>query len=237
MIADASRSALRGIRSLRISRYMPLLFLVLLAGCETVTAVVAPPAPPPDPKTLMPALEQRIAVLIADQRSRLAPDARPLAIDPELSDVARKRATDMAQKNYFAHTAPNGDTSATILMAQDAHFQGLLGENMAAQHYTQAGGIDVEAFARRFVDTWLASPPHKENLSFADYNRTGVGAAVNGDTVYVTQLFSTDLGLGPHQDDTPPAVVTPVPSAKAGKDLPTPKPNPLAGMRGSEGTQ
>lgn len=209
------------------------LLFVLLTGCATVQMAVRPP--PPDPRTLMPALEQRIAVLIADERSRIDPKARALMIDPELSDIARKRAIDMASKNYFAHAAPNGDTSASILMAEDAHFQGLLGENMAAQHYTPAIGVDVESFARRFVDTWLKSQPHKDNLSFADYNRTGVGAAVNGDTVYVTQLFSTDLGLGPHPDDpgTPP-VITPVPSARAGAALPTPKPEDA--LRGSEGT-
>jgi uncharacterized protein YkwD len=204
------------------------LLLLLCSGCTTVQQALYTP---PDPKTLMPALEQRIAVLIADERSRLDPNARSLMIDPELSDVARKRAADMAAKNYFAHTAPNGDTSATLLMNADAHFQGLLGENMAAQHYTPAIGVDVEKFARAFVDTWLKSTPHKENLSFPDYNRTGVGAAVNGDTVYVTQLFATDLGLGPHKDGTPPAVVTPLPNAKAAR---TPKPAPV--LRGSEGT-
>lgn len=180
----------------------------------------------------MPALELRIAVLVADERSRVDPKAKSLMIDPELSGIARQRAADMATKNYFAHTAPNGDTSASLLMTEDAHFQGLLGENMAAQHYTPALGIDVDAFARRFVDTWLKSAPHKENLSFADYSRTGVGAAVNGDTVYVTQLFSTDLGLGPHPDDAPPAVVTPLPNAQAA--MPTPKPE--APLRGSLGT-
>jgi uncharacterized protein YkwD len=217
-------------------RVLPLLIVILLAGCSTMQSVVSwpPPPPPPDPKTLMPALEQRIAILIADERSRIDPNAKPLMIDPELSDVARKRAQDMADKNYFAHTAPNGDTSASILMAEDAHFQGLLGENMAAQHYTPAVGIDVDVFAHRFVDSWLGSPAHKENLSFADYNRTGVGAAVNGDTVYVTQLFSTDLGLGPRDDKAPPSVVTPMPSAKAGKAaMPSPKPKP--DLRGSEG--
>ncbi len=180
----------------------------------------------------MPALEQRIAVLVADERLRLDPKASPLMIDPELCDIARKRATDMATRNYFAHAAPNGDTSASLLMAEDAHFQGLLGENMAAEHYTPALGVDVESFARNFVQTWLNSAPHKENLSFADYNRTGVGAAVNGDTVYVTQLFSTDLGMGPHRDDAPPAVVTPVPSARQGESS---VPKPPAPLRGSQG--
>lgn len=194
------------------------LLLLVCGGCASVEQALRPP--PPDPKTLMPALETRIAVLIADERLRIAPDAKSLVIDPELGKIARQRAVDMATKNYFAHTAPNGDTSASLLMAQDAHFQGLLGENMAAQHYTPAIGIDIDAFARRFVATWLASASHKENLSFPDYNRTGVGAAVNGDTVYVTQLFATDLGLGPHLDAAPPAVVTPLSSARSALTAP-----------------
>ena len=49
-------------------------------------------------------------------------------------------------------------------------------------------------FAQRFLDEWMKSQPHRENLAFADYDRTGVGAAVNGDTVYVAQLFASDLG-------------------------------------------
>jgi uncharacterized protein YkwD len=204
--------------------------LVMLAGCSTVQAVIQPA--PPDPKTLMPALEERIAVLIADERMRIDPNAKPLMIDPELTDIARKRAADMAAKNYFAHVAPNGDTSATLLMSEDAHFQGILGENMAAQHYTAAAGVDVESFARRFVDSWLKSAPHRENLSFPDYDKTGVGAAVNGDTVYVTQLFSSDLGLGPHRDDAPPSVATTLPTAR---DAATPTPKPA--LRGSEGVQ
>jgi uncharacterized protein YkwD len=200
--------ALISMRTLIVSS----LFL-LLGGCASIEQALRPA--PPDPTTLMPALETRIAILIADERSRLAPNAKFLVIDPELGKIARKRAADMATKNYFAHTAPNGDTSASLLMAEDVHFQGLLGENMAAQHYTPALGIDIDAFARRFVATWLASASHKENLSFPDYNRTGVGAAANGDTVYVTQLFATDLGLGPHPDSAPRAVVTPLPNAKS----------------------
>ena len=171
--------------------------LLLCAGCaETRQAAL----PPPDPATLMPALETRIAVLIEEERERIDAKARPLVIDPELSGIARKRAADMAAKNYLAHAAPNGETSASILMDQDPRFQGLLGENMAAQHYVKQTGVDVNAFARAIVDQWLKSPQHHDNLAFADYNLTGIGAAVNGDTVYVTELFATDLGMGPHED-------------------------------------
>src|SRR5205085_366355 len=87
------------------------------------------------------------------------------------------------------------ETSASLLMEQDAQWQGLLGENLAAQHYTKQSGLAVEDFARRFLDEWLKSPPHRDNMVFANYDHAGVGAAVNGDTVYVAVLFSTDLGL------------------------------------------
>ncbi len=148
----------------------------------------------------MPALETRIAVLIEEEREKIDSKARPLTIDPELSGIARERAADMAAKNYLAHAAPTGETSASILMDQDPRFQGLLGENMAAEHYVKQTGVDVNSFARAIVDQWLKSPQHHDNLAFADYNLTGIGAAVNGDTVYVTELFATDLGMGPHED-------------------------------------
>jgi uncharacterized protein YkwD len=171
--------------------------LLLLAGCASAPPV---PPPPPDPATLMPALEQRIAMLVEEEREKIDPKAKILAIDPELSGIARARARDMAAKNYMAHAAPNGDTSATLLMAEDKRFQGLLGENMAALHYVKQSGVDVNSFARNFVDTWLKSPQHRDNLAMADYDLTGIGAAVNADTVYVTALFATDLGMGPHEE-------------------------------------
>ena len=172
---------------------------VVLLVCASCAETRQAALPPPDPATLMPALETRIAVLIEEERERIDAKARPLVIDPELSGIARKRAADMAAKNYLAHAAPDGETSASILMDQDPRFHGLHDENPAAQHYVKQTGVDVNAFARAIVDQWLKSPQHHDNLAFADYNLTGIGAAVNGDTVYVTELFATDLGLGPHE--------------------------------------
>jgi uncharacterized protein YkwD len=184
------------------------LVLLVCAGCATLNApLTTPPPPPPDPHTQMAALETRIFQLVQEERHKINPQAKPLALDAELQGVARQRSVDMAAKNYMAHTAPNGETSASIIMDEDAKFQGLLGENIAAQHYLKAYGMDVDVFAHRFVETWLKSQSHRDNLSYGLYNRTGVGAAVNGDTVYVTQLFATDMGLPP--PDEPPVTAPP----------------------------
>jgi uncharacterized protein YkwD len=218
--------------------------LLGLAGCDSMdlgtakpAAAIAAPAPP-DPKTEMAGLETRIAVLIEEQREKLDPKAHTLAIDPELSRIARARAEDMATKNYLAHAAPNGDTSASLLMAGDAKWQGLLGENLAAQHYRKESGVDIDQFAKRFLDEWMKSQPHRDNLAFAQYDRTGVGAAVNGDTVYVAQLFASDLGLPPPPEDAPAGVVTSFDSpAAASADSAKPSgPAPLR-LRGAVGAQ
>jgi len=210
-----------------------LMALLALAGCA------APPATPvmPDPKTQMAALETRIAILVEEQRQKLDPKARNLAIDPELSKIARARAADMAAKNYLAHAAPNGDTSASLLMQQDERWQGLLGENLAAQHYTKLGGITVNDFAQRFLEEWLKSPPHRDNMVFASYDHAGVGAAVNGDTVYVAVLFSTDMGLKPRPAEGPANAVTTWESPVAASAAPKPAGEDPVRLRGAVGAQ
>jgi uncharacterized protein YkwD len=205
------------------------LALLACAACATQTAIAPPP--PPDPKTQMAALELRIFDLIQDERHKVDPKAKTLALDSELVGVARRRSADMAAKNYMAHQGPDGQTSASVLMDEDSDFQGLLGENIAAQHFTKQGGVDVEGFAERFVKTWVDSADHKENLSFADYDRSGVGAAVNGDTVYVTQLFATNLGLPQHAADPKARQVTSMDHPKTdarlrGAIVPVPSPRP-----------
>jgi uncharacterized protein YkwD len=208
--------------------------LALLALAACATGPKGPPAPP-NPASQMPALEKRIMTLVEQERMKIDPAARPLAADPELAKVARARAKDMAAKHYLAHAAPNGDTSASLLMAQDEKFQGLLGENLAAQHYTRQLGVTVDAFARRFLDTWLNSPPHRENMAFAQYDRAGVGAAVNGDTVYVALLFATDMGLPPHKDSDGAATITRFDTPRAASAEPGRPAVPPIRLRGALG--
>jgi uncharacterized protein YkwD len=165
----------------------------------------------------MAALESRILDLIQDERHKIDPSAKVLALDSELVGVARKRSADMAAKNYMLHAAPDGTTSTTLIMDEDPDFQGLLGENIAAQYYTPQLGVDVDAFARRFVAIWLASPGHRSLIATPVYDRTGIGAAVNGNEVFVVELFATNLGLPP-PNHAPPAMAAP------GAPVPTPRP-------------
>ena len=136
-------------RGVRLFVLLPLIALAA-AGCATQHSAQAPRAamvaPVVDPATQMHPLEQ----LVVDERKALDPSAKALVLDPILMDVARKRSVDMAAKGYFTDRAPDGTTSASMVMDEDARFQGLLGVNMAAQHYTKLSGVDVEAFAHRF---------------------------------------------------------------------------------------
>src|SRR5215469_18585714 len=126
------------------------MLLLGCAACESTTA-------PPDPVTQIPALEGRIFEIVNEKRHSIDPKAKDLALDSELVQVARQRSADMAAHNGFADGTGDPHISATRLMAEDAKFQGLLGENVAAEHYTKALGVDVETFAQRFVATWLGS--------------------------------------------------------------------------------
>ena len=161
------------------------MLLLACAACES--------APSPDPATQIPALEGRIFEIVNQRRHAIDPKAKDLALDSELVGLARQRSTDMAARNGFADGTGDPHISATRLMAEDAKFQGLLGENVAAARYAKAVGIDVDQSAEVIVGTWLSSPSHKDNLSFGDYALTGVGVALSSDTIYVTQLFATDL--------------------------------------------
>lgn len=203
--------------------------LFALAGCAMLEQSNQPP--PPDPNTQMAALAVRIAALVEDERRMIDPKAKALVLDPELTRVAEERARDMAAKNYLAHEGPDGETSASLLMAEDEKWQGLLGENLAAQHYARQSGVDVDVFARRFLDEWVKSVPHRDNLAYPAYDRTGVGAAVNGDTVYVTQLFASSLA--PEAGENGGSVVTAYPSAAAAQKAADKQPSPVR-LRGAE---
>jgi hypothetical protein len=74
-------------------------------------------------------------------------------------------------------------------------------------------------------------------MIFANYDHAGVGAAVNGDTVYVALLFSTDMGLKPRPAEAPANAVTAFESPAAAAAPPPPAPADPLRLRGTVGAQ
>lgn len=171
---------------------------LMLAGCANQGQLSESRALVSNPHQQIAELERRIFVLVERDRLKTNPSAKPLVLDPELTAVARTHSEDMAREHFLGHRAPNGETTARLIMARDKSFQGLLGENIAAQYYTKAAGININTYAKRFVKTWMLSKSHRDNLAFSDYTQTGVGVAMNGHEVFVTQLFADAMPPHPH---------------------------------------
>jgi uncharacterized protein YkwD len=172
-----------------MKRFASIFCALWLAACAGAT-------PPPAPPTLddqVAALKERLFVLVEAERQRLG-GAKPLILDPELMRAAQSHSEDMAKKGSFDTANPNGNLAVNILLS-DPKFRGVVGENSAAQYFTPGMRIDPNTYARGFLDIWLKSPDHKMNLIDPSFDKTGIGIAVGGNTIYAAELFATDLGL------------------------------------------
>src|SRR5215467_5875328 len=75
-----------------------------------------------------PDLERRMLDLVNAERAKAG--LRPLAPDPELTEVARQHSADMFARGYFAHDTPEGLSPFDRMRAANVHFA-TAGENLA----------------------------------------------------------------------------------------------------------
>jgi uncharacterized protein YkwD len=103
-----------------------------------------------------------VARLVNEHRARVG--CRALAWDDAAARAAQAHSDDMARRNYFSHTSPEGRTMVDRLRAQGASYR-MIAENIAMGQPT----------AREVVRGWLASPGHRANIENCGYTRHGVG--------------------------------------------------------------
>jgi uncharacterized protein YkwD len=102
--------------------------------------------------------------------SRIREDAKPiLTRNPKLDEVARLRAADMFQKQYFEHTSPDGTGASDIAEKVGYAYLGI-GENIAL------GGFGSD---EKLVEAWMNSPHHRDNILNTKFTDLGV-ATVEG---------------------------------------------------------
>ena len=108
--------------------------------------------------------EKEVFALINEQR--IANGLAELQIDDELQNVARLKAQDMVDNDYFAHQSPTYGSPFDMMKNNQIVYK-TAGENIA-------GNSDN----KKAVEAWLNSESHKHNILNNSYNYTGV-AVVN----------------------------------------------------------
>ncbi len=86
-----------------------------------------------------------------------------LEIDEQLQNVAKLKATDIAQNNYFSHISPTYGTPFEMLKSYNISYK-TASENIA-------GNSNIKSA----FDAWISSDSHKKNILSNDYNYTGIG--------------------------------------------------------------
>lgn len=115
--------------------------------------------------------------------TEILPPVAAMRWNDVLFSAAARHSQDMATRNYFSHTSPEGVTFWQRISMEGYTGWGA-GENIAAGQ-----GSPQEAVAG-----WLASPGHCANLMNRDFTEMGAGYALhrNGDlSIYWTQVFGT----------------------------------------------
>ena len=123
-------------------------------------------------------------VIELTNQQRLENGLNPLRMNPNLNEVAQRKAGDMFAFNYWAHTSPSGRDPWSFF--QEVGYKYLYaGENLARDFMNSSS----------VVDAWMNSPSHRANILNNHYQEIGL-AVVNGtlngvETTLVVQVFGT----------------------------------------------
>ena len=114
--------------------------------------------------------------------NRASENFKNLTISPVLEKAAQLKANDMAEKGYFAHNSPDGN-SPWYFFRQAGYDFSYAGENLAV-NFTDS--VDVSR-------AWMNSPGHKANIMNGNFTEIGIATAEGvykgKNTVFVVQLF------------------------------------------------
>jgi len=120
--------------------------------------------------------EQEVFNLINAKRT--ANGLSSLKIDSEVQRVARIKAQDMVDNNYFSHTSPIYGSPFDMLKSFGISYKAAA-ENIAGNS-TNSGAVNA----------WMNSSGHKANILNGNYNYTGIGVVKSPKYGYVyVQMF------------------------------------------------
>ena len=110
-----------------------------------------------------------------------------MQFDPILSQVARERAQDMAARDYFSHTNPDGFAANYLVWEAGYDLPAFWGHGVA-DNYIESIAAGAGSAAETWVD-WMNSPPHRTHILaltpfYQDQTSYGVGYAYSAQSTY-----------------------------------------------------
>jgi uncharacterized protein YkwD len=108
-------------------------------------------------------------------RAQFVPQCPQLQVDDRLTAAAQGHSSDMARRNYFSHTSPEGGT---------------FDQRIRAAGYSKPGAENIaqgQRTAAKVMEAWMESSGHRQNILNCNYKNIGVGLDTDG--FYWTQNF------------------------------------------------
>jgi uncharacterized protein YkwD len=154
-------------------------------------------------------LERRIHQEVNRERQKYG--LGPLEQDEKLTEIARNHSQDMARYNFFSHINPRHEDPTARGKRQGWNEKKQIGprtwktglaENIFLNSLynkiltTRQNGVTVsreylwnnpEQLAQTTVQGWMDSPAHRRNILSPQIDRQGIGVAISGNDVYVTE--------------------------------------------------
>ncbi|MEU9377855.1 sigma-70 family RNA polymerase sigma factor [Streptomyces sp. NPDC048255] len=134
------------------------------------------PAPAPAPQ----GVAGQVVALV--NKERAAAGCGPLKEDAQLRTAAQGHSDDMANRDFFSHTSPDGSDPGKRTTAAGYRWS-TYGENIAKGQQT----------AQSVMDSWMKSPGHRANILNCSFKDIGVGIHQGQGGPWWTQNFGARM--------------------------------------------
>ncbi|MFF2365333.1 sigma-70 family RNA polymerase sigma factor [Streptomyces sp. NPDC058122] len=115
-------------------------------------------------------------------KERATAGCGPLTEDPQLEDAAQAHSDDMAARDFFEHTNPDGADPGKRITAAGYQWS-TYGENIAMGQQTPES----------VMESWMNSPGHRANILNCSFKNIGVGVHKGSGGPWWTQDFGAKL--------------------------------------------
>lgn len=134
------------------------------------------PAPTPQPSTGISAEESKMVNLV--NQARVSQGIKPLTVNSQLVNLARKKSQDMVAKNYFSHNSPTYGSPFDMMKNAGITYR-IAGENLAGAATTESAHQNL-----------MNSSGHRANILNSSFTEIGIGIASGSiyGNIY-TQMF------------------------------------------------